>query len=135
MLQVLLQRALDGKNYIVESAGVANNEGEGANKYSIQCMEERGIDISGHRSRFVGNLDLREYELIVCCEEGQVEELRRRCNDQVNVMLANSPDGVPNPWGQGREAYVACAETMERVAKNVIAIIGEDENLAHLIGH
>ena len=66
MMQAVLQQQL-GAGFRVESAGVSKAwAGRPANHRSVACMRERGIDLSGHISRWIGDLDLDRYRWIVC---------------------------------------------------------------------
>ena len=66
MMQGVLQNLL-GSAYLVESAGVSRElAGRPANNRSVTCMNERGIDLRGHSSRWIGDLDVGEYKWIVC---------------------------------------------------------------------
>ncbi len=58
-------RSLKGDMIEVYSAGVENH---GLNPYAVRVMKEAGIDISGHRSKLVGDLlDIRfDYVITVC---------------------------------------------------------------------
>jgi arsenate reductase len=52
------------KNDVIEahSAGI---ETHGLNPKAVQVMAEAGIDISGHRSKLVGELDRGEFDYVV----------------------------------------------------------------------
>jgi protein-tyrosine phosphatase len=56
MMQAVLQQHL-GASFLVESAGVHKElAGRPANDRSVACMKERGVDLSGHISRWIGDL-------------------------------------------------------------------------------
>lgn len=58
MMQAVLQQHL-GTTFLVESAGLRKElAGRPANYRSVACMKERGVDLSGHISRWIGDLDL-----------------------------------------------------------------------------
>ena len=66
MMQAVLQEHL-GASFLVESAGLSKElAGRPANHRSVACMKERGIDLSGHVSRWIGDLHLDQYRWIVC---------------------------------------------------------------------
>lgn len=51
-----LQRELGG-GFVVTSAGLDKTlAGRPANRRSVACMQERGLDLSGHTSRWIGSL-------------------------------------------------------------------------------
>lgn len=55
-------RALHGDAWDVYSAGV---ETHGLNPYAVRAMAEAGVDISGHRSKLLGELDGIVFDLVV----------------------------------------------------------------------
>jgi len=63
-----LARDMFGSQVRVLSAGSAP---AGVNPYAVQVMAENGIDISGHRSKSVDDIDLAAVDLIVtlCADE------------------------------------------------------------------
>ena len=76
MMQSVLQQHL-GSSFLVESAGVSRElAGRPANKNTVECMRERGIDLSGHVSRWIGDLDLGQYRWIVCVGREETEMVR-----------------------------------------------------------
>lgn len=67
MLEGLLKRdlAAAGKEVAVESCGFLDKkDGAGANPHSITCMKQRGVDITSHRRRYAGDLDLKGFDHI-----------------------------------------------------------------------
>ena len=126
MLQVLLQAALEekGLDIQVESAGVGipavgNNP---ANNHAITCMAERKLDLHDHRSRRTNNLNLKEYDLIICVSKEGADQVKNLGVSKITkVIVANDDkDGIPNPWQKGLGAYKECAEILEQVVKSVV---------------
>ena len=122
MMQVLLQKEL-GNKFQVESAGIREEAaGYPANKHSILCMNERNIDLTGHVSRWVGNLDLTQYQYIVCVGASEAEQVKQFLADQKNtvVLIANeSNGGVPNPYQKGLGAYRKCIALLDEVIPQI----------------
>lgn len=76
MMQAVLQSYL-GPAFLVESAGVSRElSGRPANHRSIACLKERGIDLSGHVSRWIGDLDLEQYGWIICVGHDEADQVR-----------------------------------------------------------
>jgi protein-tyrosine-phosphatase len=90
MMQAVLQQHL-GATFIVESAGLRKElAGRPANYRSVACMKERGVDLSGHVSRWIGDLDLGQYRWIVCVGHDEADEVRSALSaDSASVMVAN----------------------------------------------
>jgi protein-tyrosine phosphatase len=60
MMRSVLRRRLGGAIQ-VESAGLTKGlAGRPANPRAVACMRERGVDLSGHVSRWIGDLDIRD---------------------------------------------------------------------------
>lgn len=57
-----LMKQMFGKHVYVESAGVRSTE---VNGFSVEVMDELGIDISGHQSRSFDDLMDTSFDLIV----------------------------------------------------------------------
>src|ERR1700742_1861869 len=80
MMQAVLQRHL-GAKFLVESAGIDRAlAGRPANHRSVACLHERGIDLGGHASRWIGDLDLAQYTWIVCVGADEAAEVRAAPN-------------------------------------------------------
>ena len=90
MMQAVLQHHL-GAAFLVESAGVREElAGRPANRRSVACMKERGVDLSGHVSRWVGNLELGQYQWFVCVGRDEADQVRSLLGaDKTRVIVAN----------------------------------------------
>ena len=63
-----LARAMFGDRVVIESAG---SQPATVNPYAIEAMAEAGIDIAGHRSKSVDEIDIQGLDLVItlCAEE------------------------------------------------------------------
>ena len=116
-MQAFLQRDL-GDDFIVESAGISREAaGQPANSYSIKCLALRDMNLRGHTSRWIGELDLGAYTHIVCVGQEEKDAVLYLLNGRgIPVIIANEAGGgVPNPYEQGWNAYQKCAATISRV--------------------
>jgi protein-tyrosine-phosphatase len=122
MMQALLQQQL-GNEFLVESAGTWQPaEGQPANDYSILILRERGIDLTQHRSRWIGNFDLTGYSHIVCVGDNEASQVRELLGQNGNavVMVANAErGGVPNPYEKGLPAYRDCLAVLDEVMPQI----------------
>jgi|GEM_PF-1174713 len=126
MMQAVLQQHL-GAAFSVESAGLTQElAGRPANHRSVACMRERGIDLRGHVSRWIGDLDLRQYRWIVCVGHDEADKARSYPGaDSVNVIVANEHQGgIPDPYERGLEGYRDCLALLDRVMPDVAQRIG-----------
>ena len=121
MMQAVLQQHL-GAAFLVESAGVSRElAGRPANNHSVACMNERGVDLSGHISRWIGDLDLDQYRWIVCVGHDEANKVRSALGAvSASVMVANEHQGgIPDPYGLGLAGYRDSLALLDQVMPNV----------------
>lgn len=121
MMQAVLQQHL-GAAYVVESAGVQEGlAGRPANYRAVACLKERGIDLSGHVSRWVGDLDLGPYRWIVCVGHDEADKVRSALGDgSAKVIVANAQlGGIPDPYEHGLAGYQDCLALLDQVMPQV----------------
>jgi protein-tyrosine phosphatase len=117
MMQAVLQQHLGGA-FRVESAGVSRElAGRPANHRAVACMKERGIDLNGHVSRWIGDLDLDQYRWIVCVGHTEAHQVRAVMGAaSATVMVANGDrGGVPDPYELGLAGYQDCVALLDQV--------------------
>src|SRR5580698_10498263 len=127
MMQAVLQQHL-GAAFLVESAGVSKAlAGRPANERSVACMKERGVDLSGHVSRWIGDLDLAQYRWIVCVGQGEAEQVRSALGaDGGRVIVANADQGgIPDPYELGMAGYRDCLALLDQVMPDVAQRISQ----------
>ncbi|MFH1188206.1 MAG: hypothetical protein V1688_05140 [bacterium] len=114
MLQALLARGLGnrGVEAVVESAGILDEAGAPANEKAVISMKEMGLDITGHLSRGISNLDLSVYDKIVCLADTAKSLLISRgvSPEKIDIVEVN------NPYRKDLEAYRSCAKVLARAA-------------------
>ena len=121
MMQAVLQQHL-GAAFQVESAGMSKElTGRPANYRSVAFMKERGVDLSGHVSRWIGDLDLDQYRWIVCVGHDEADKVRSALGaDPARVMVANEHQGsIPDPYELGLAGYRECLALLDRVMPHV----------------
>ena len=121
MMQAVLQQRL-GAAFRVESAGVSRDlAGRPANHRSVACLQERGVDLSGHVSRWIGDLDLAQYRWIVCVGQDEADQVRAVPGAaSANVIVANAEQGgIPDPYEHGLAGYRDCLALLDRVMPQV----------------
>ncbi len=108
---------------VVESAGLLGIEGEPASPEAVDVLRAEGVDLSGHRSRGLGDLDLRSSNLVVVMTRAHAEEIERRFHGlapRVELLRAFEhgvePDpealDLDDPIGRPEEAYRECFRTI-----------------------
>jgi low molecular weight protein-tyrosine phosphatase len=126
MMQAVLQQHL-GSAFLVESAGVSEDlAGRPANRYSVACMSERGVDLTGHVSRWIGELDLHQYRWIVCVGQDEANKVRSILGQaSATVVVANEQQGgIPDPHDLGLAGYRDCLTLLDQVVPAVARQIG-----------
>ena len=121
MMQAVLQQHL-GAAFLVESAGVRQELADRpANDRSVACMKERGVDLSGHISRWIGDLDLDQYRWIVCVGHDEADKVRSALGaDSARVMVANEHQGgIPDPYELGMAGYRDCLALLDQVMPHI----------------
>ena len=121
MMQVVLQQHL-GAAFLVESAGLTKElAGRPANHRSVACMKERGVDLSGHVSRWIGGLDLGQYRWIVCVGHDEADRVRAALGaDPAHLIVANEHQGgIPDPYELGLAGYRDCLALLDEVMPQV----------------
>jgi len=126
MMQALLQKRL-GDEFQVESAGIRQGcAGQTANEHSILCMQERGIDLTKHQSRWVGDLNLTQYSHIICVGDNEARQVSEHLpqNSRTIVLIANGDHGgVPNPFEKGLPAYRGCLALLDEVMPEIAQLV------------
>jgi protein-tyrosine phosphatase len=121
MMQAVLQQHL-GNAFLVESAGLTKElAGRPANHRSVACMKERGIDLTAHVSRWVGDLNLDRYQWIVCVGHDEADQIRPLLGaDKARVIVANDQQGgIPDPYELGLAGYRDCLALLDEVMPHV----------------
>lgn len=115
----LHKEGLEGE-YRVHSAGVWGLESQPPSAYSCEMMEERGIDISDHRSHDLTPQDVEEADLILTMERGQAEAISLEFPHHAHkVHLLSEMIGrhydIRDPYGSPLYEYRQCAAEIERL--------------------
>ncbi len=105
----------------VESAGILEEaRGKPAAPEWTELKAETGIDLSDHRSRYIGDLDLSQYDPIICAEPSVYDEVKRRAPEGTTILLANEDEGgIMNPYQKGLEAYRQCYPNIQKAVAGV----------------
>ena len=156
---VILRRALAHGGldaaYAVASAGTVAVDGLGASFEACQAASERGLDLSGHRSRFVtGDLLARAKLVLTMTRQhrrtlldlhpGAVDRLftlkgyaagAGTSGAIASLPSAGSAEDIPDPIGLGIEAYRRVASEIERGAAAVVERLRNFPDLERPVGN
>ena len=126
MMKAVLQQHL-GTAFLVESAGLTKElAGRPANHRSVECMKERGVDLSGHISRWIGDIDLSQYRWVVCVGRDEADKVRSILSPiSAKVIIANEHQGgIPDPYELGLAGYRDCLALLDQAMPHVAQLIG-----------
>jgi len=109
MAEALLQRALRGQDGItVESAGLGALVGHPASDYSIELMDEMGIDITSHRARQIHPDMVHDADLVLVMEAGHkraIDDADPSARGKVYRLGEWQNTNIDDPYRQARVAY------------------------------
>lgn len=97
-----------------DSAGTSGwHEGEAPHRGSIEVARKYGVSIEKQRSRPVHAKDGAIFDYIIAMDTSNLASLKsefRFPKEKIHLMRDFSPTGpkglsVPDPWGQGKEAF------------------------------
>jgi protein-tyrosine-phosphatase len=115
------------EEFSVVSAGIAACDGMKAAFTAVNVLEEMGIDLSGHRTRFLTRKMVDEADLVIAMtEEHKVEILRLAPGSQGKVIVFGELDSkrenpdIGDPLGGGEEIY---RKTRDEIGRLVLRLI------------
>ncbi len=126
MAAALLRRYLDEddarRDWRVLSAGLWAEDGEPASTGAVMAMAERGIDLTGHRSRRLTRQMVEEADLILGMTPGHVEAMQQafpEARERIHLLaaMAGESHGVADPYGLSPVTYRATANEIERLIR------------------
>jgi protein-tyrosine-phosphatase len=118
---LLRRNGLRGR-FRVESAGTWAGEGDPVTPMALAVMRERGLDVSGHRSRRVTGQMLREFDWVLVMEAGHREALLAEFPDlephlHLLTSVAGEPYDISDPVAGTLDTYRATADELEDLLK------------------
>jgi len=113
-----LRDALRGKEeVVVESAGLGALVNEPASEFSVKLMQERGLDISGHRAQQLTPELITRADLILVMESGHrraVDANEPTARGKVYRLGEWQDIEIPDPYRQPREAFEEALELIDK---------------------
>jgi protein-tyrosine phosphatase len=110
-------------HWLVASAGVWTVDGEPASGHAIDEMEQRGIDMRGHRSRKVTPDMMTEADLVLVMTRHHAEALLAAFPDYahkvylLSQMVGRTSD-IVDPYGGSRAEYARTASELEQLIED-----------------
>ncbi len=118
----------ENKDIHASSAGVATVDGLGAHKNAIEAMRALGLDISEHKTRFLPNLKLNNYDLFVCMSYDHATLVKSLGVPENMVVVLEKPSedkydlgvGIADPFGSDINGYKKCAQDLREAISELI---------------
>ena len=134
MRQRLAKAGLAGE-VDVDSAGTGGwHAGDAPDRRAVAEAERRGVPMSG-RARQVGGGDLRDFDLIIAMDTGNLGELKQLAGDEqqrakLHLLREWDPEAgphersVPDPYYGGQRDFAEMFDIIERAADGFVAALG-----------
>jgi protein-tyrosine phosphatase len=118
LFRARLAQAGQVSGWSVASAGTWASEGYPPAEYSQQVMQEKGLDISSHRSQGVTRELLEKFDLILTMESGQKEAIRAEfpeVSGRVYLLseMVERTHNIDDPIGRSLVEFRAAADEIE----------------------
>jgi RpiB/LacA/LacB family sugar-phosphate isomerase len=132
MAEGLFRHAVKGRgDFSVASAGVSALEGQNPSKPGIEACHELGIDISHQRSRQIDGSIVQWATHIFVMTRSHLEAIRLYFPQAQNKLWLvgeffqkpASTREVPDPIGQGFDAYVECRDALRSAIPGILRFI------------
>ena len=117
---------------VVSSCGTSALNGDKSTQAAITVMKKYDVDLTNHRATSMFDIDLENYDLILCMTEQHKYNLLAffpKLKDKVftlkEYVLGNDIDNVDidDPWGYGIEIYDACAKEIVYCVDKLLEMI------------
>jgi len=133
LLREYWKREQPGWELTVDSAGTGAFPGLPATSHAVAAMQERGIDLTGHRSQPVLTLD--GYDLVLTMTRAHRDALRSRFPEAAGRVFtlgeyAGGDADLPDPFGGSLEQYRRTAAALEALMPSVVARIRTEGSYA-----
>ncbi len=130
MAEQLLKKMIktyDGKEIIVNSAGISTISGKRANEKAITVLAEEGIQLDVHSTKQVNKQFVAEADLVLTMTNHHKQYLQEKFYNSKNKIytlkefagVGNNPD-ISDPYGLSLSEYRKTREEIKSALKNVL---------------
>ena len=127
-LEAVLKRALPDVH--VQSAGFVG-PGRAIPSFALAVSAQRGLDLSGFRSRVLAPVIVREADLIVVMDANQARYVERYfAVPRKRIVVAGDLDPSPSatraiadPWDQPMEVFMSSFDRLDRCAAMLVSLL------------
>ncbi|MCB9742202.1 MAG: low molecular weight phosphotyrosine protein phosphatase [Alphaproteobacteria bacterium] len=124
------------ERFVIDSCGTsAYHAGEPPDPGSVRIARERGLDISGQRSRPLAPEDAERFDYLVCMDASNRRNVLRVAPEEKVFLMRDfepggpSTQGVPDPWGGGADGFAEVYEIVARCSSGLLRQIRDDQRL------
>lgn len=130
-MQSLVNKKTNKEEMIISSCGIYAISGQKATDNAIAVMKDYGIDLTKHRAKSINDIDIQNYDIILCMTELQkecVKKLYNKISDNVYTLkeYANNKSSyidIDDPWGLSKDVYEDCAkeiiQNIDKIFNNI----------------
>lgn len=118
------------RRWKVISCGLAAAEGHPASPHTVKAMRRIGLDVAGHRSRLLTQAVVDRSAVLFAMTEAHLEALHARFDALPgNVLLlrdvlpADVPRDIPDPFGGGYGDYEECRDSMVEAVPSMVEFL------------
>lgn len=110
----------------ISSAGTLDLRGFPAAAHACTSLAEWGIDLSNHRSKGIGQLDLEDFDhLVVMAPEHEAELLAQSPQSHARIVrlwnyssISSQLGEIPDPVGKGLGSFEMCRDLIAECLEN-----------------
>ncbi len=102
------------KNFLIDSCGIYANTGEKATYNAILAMKNIGIPMDNHRTKSIYDVDLKDYDLILCMTNSHKQIIKSSYSNIKNKVytlkeyIGEKDTDIKDPYGYGNIEYENC---------------------------
>lgn len=108
------------KEIEISSAGIFARENDKPSSYAVEVMEEKGIDISSHRSRKLNRTLVEEASLIFVMTNEQAKLLKELFPEFEYKIFTLGSEDIEDPYGGSIEKYREIRDKIEEEIKKFV---------------
>lgn len=107
-----------GLRVSIDSAGIGALVDHPADDAVVALMQQKNIDMSGHRAKQVNAALIADYELILVMEQGHIQalvQMQPQARGRVHLLGKwNEQEEISDPYQKSQAHFVAALSAIER---------------------
>ncbi len=130
MAEGILRDRIKNDKIKIDSAGIFADKGSPVSQNALRALGERGIDLSGHRSKSMTDLDLDAFDLILTMTKSHkawilqnFKHLEHKVFTLKEYNSQKSAADILDPFGGDLREYRRCAKEIEENMDKLILFL------------